>query len=479
MLAIISSVILSMLVAGAASSISVSHNYQVAYAATKNSTSSSSSSSSSKGGSGSGSSGKNSTAPIGSKTFLTVTTKVSGGTSKPSDFTINVDGNSPSPKSFSGSSSGTSVMLSSGSYSVSVDSISGYSTSYSSGCSGNASGGVPIKCTITNKYTLPPPGSTTFLNVITKVDNNNRGTKKSSDFTITVSGNSPNPSLFAGSSSGTPVTLQAGKYSVLSSIIDGYTTSYSSGCSGIASGGLVKCTITNRFSGSPPGSTTFLSVIPHVDNIYGGTKKPSDFTITVSGNSPNPSLFAGSSSGTPVTLQAGKYSVLSSTIDGYTTSYSSGCSGIASGGLVKCTITNRFSGSPPGSTTFLSVITHVDNIYGGTKKPSDFTITVSGNSPNPSLFAGSSSGTPVTLQAGKYSVLSSTIDGYTTSYSSGCSGIASGGLVKCTITNRFSGSPPGSTTFLSVITHVDNIYGGTKKPSDFTITVSGNSPNPS
>jgi len=46
----------------------------------------------------------NSTAPIGSKTFLTVTTKVSGGTSKPSDFAINVACKSPSPKSFSGSS---------------------------------------------------------------------------------------------------------------------------------------------------------------------------------------------------------------------------------------------------------------------------------------------------------------------------------------------------------------------------------------
>jgi len=350
MLAIISSVILSMLVAGAASSISVSHNYQVAYAATKNSTSSSSSSSSSKGGSGSGSSGKNSTAHIGSKTFLTVTTKVSGGTSKPSDFTINVDGNSPSPKSFSGSSSGTSVMLSSGSYSVSVDSISGYSTSYSSGCSGNASGGVPIKCTITNKYTLPPPGSTTFLNVITKVDNNNGGTKKLSEFTITVSGNSPNPSLFAGSSSGTPVTLQAGKYSVLSSTIDGYTTSYSSGCSGIASVGLVKCTITNRFSGSPPGSTTFLSVITHVDNIYGGTKKPSDFTISVSGNSPSPKLFSGSSTGTSVRLRSGTYGVGASSIPDYRTSYSSGCSGTAKGGVpIKCTITNQYNGLPPPS----------------------------------------------------------------------------------------------------------------------------------
>jgi prealbumin domain-containing protein len=440
MLAIISSVTLSMLVAGAASSISISHNYQVTYAAAKNSTSSSSSSSS-KGESSSGRFGKNSTAPIGSKTFLTVTTQVSGGTSKPSDFTINVDGNSPSPKSFSGSSSGTSVTLRSGSYSVSADSISGYSRSYSSGCSGNASGGVPIKCTITNIYTLPPPGSTTFLNVITKVDNSNGGTKKPSDFTITVSGNSPKPSLFGGSSSGTPVTLQAGKYSVSSSTIDGYTTSYSSGCSGIASGGLVKCTITNQFSGSPLGSTTFLSVFTHVDNTHGGTKKPSDFTITVSGNNPKPASFVGSSSGTSVTLLAGRYSVSESSLSGYTTTYSSECSGTASGGLIKCTITNKYV----PTTGTLVVTTIVDNTNGGTKKPSDFTISVSGNSPLPKLFSGSSTGTSVRLGSGTYGVGASSIPDYRTSYSSGCSGTANGGVpIKCTITNQYNGLLPPS-----------------------------------
>jgi hypothetical protein len=52
----------------------------------------------------------------------------------------------------------------------------------------------------------------------------------------------------------------------------------------------------------------------------------------------------------------------------------------------------------PGSLTFLSVITNVMNNGGGigTKKPSDFTITVSGNNPSPSSFSGSSSGTSVT-----------------------------------------------------------------------------------
>lgn len=94
----------------------------------------------------------------GSQTFLTVTTKVNGGTKKPSDFTVTVSGNSPSPKSFSGSSSGTSVTLFGGSYKVTESGTSGYSPSFSSGCSGTATGG-RIQCTITNQYHGTPTPS--------------------------------------------------------------------------------------------------------------------------------------------------------------------------------------------------------------------------------------------------------------------------------------------------------------------------------
>ena len=94
----------------------------------------------------------------GSQTFLTVTTKVNGGTKKPSDFTVTVSGNSPSPKSFSGSSSGTSVTLFGGSYKVTESGTSGYSPSFSSGCSGTATGG-RILCTITNQYQGTPAPS--------------------------------------------------------------------------------------------------------------------------------------------------------------------------------------------------------------------------------------------------------------------------------------------------------------------------------
>ena len=317
---------LSMLLAGAENFV-LSYNYHHVYAVSSSTT-------------------KNSISlpPIGSKTFLTVTTKVSGGKFTPSDFTVTVSGNNPSPKSFSGSSSGTPVTLDAGKYKVTASGPTGYTTTYSSGCSGTATGGL-IKCTIINRFSAPPPGATTFLSVITTVDNTNGGAKKPSDFTIAVSGNNPTPASFPGSSSGTPITLLAGRYSVSSSTIDGYTPSYSSGCSGTATGGRIKCTITNKYT--LIGSLTFLNVVTKVDNTNGGAKKPSDFTITIYGNNPSPKSFSGSSSGMSVTLASGTYQVAQSRIQDYRTSYSSGCSGTANGGVpITCTIFNQYNAPP-------------------------------------------------------------------------------------------------------------------------------------
>jgi hypothetical protein len=98
----------------------------------------------------------------------------------------------------------------------------------------------------------PLPGSLTFMNVITEVDNANGGTKKPSDSTITVSGN--NPSFSRSSTS--------------------YSISYSSGCSGTASGGVpVKCIISNQYQANPAPSP---SPTP---------KKPSTITIISNSNS--------------------------------------------------------------------------------------------------------------------------------------------------------------------------------------------------
>ena len=201
---------------------------------------------------------------------LGVTTKVLSGNNKPSDFTITVSGNSPTPRTFSGSSSGTTVTLKPGKYSVSASFVSGYTTTYSSECSGSISGGKKINiCTVTNQYT-PSPG----FYVVTKVDNTNGGTKQPSDFTITVSGNRPSPRTFSGSSSGTSVRLSSGSYEVTGNSNPDYSTSYSPECSGTASGGVpIKCTITNEYYGKPTPPS------PAPPN------KPANTTITSDSNS--------------------------------------------------------------------------------------------------------------------------------------------------------------------------------------------------
>ena len=149
--------------------------------------------------------GSNSTSPIGSSTFLNVITKVvnsKGGTAKPSDFTISVSGKSPSPKSFSGSLSGTSVTLKPGKYKVTGSGPPSYNIAYSSGCSGTASRGVPIKCTVSSSFSKTISGNSTSTksaaNGIMKIN----GEVKRSDCSDIISSRCPE-----GSDSRVTVTL--------------------------------------------------------------------------------------------------------------------------------------------------------------------------------------------------------------------------------------------------------------------------------
>src|SRR5215203_1702037 len=437
-----------------------------------------------------------------------------GGDKKPSDFTITVNGNNPTPSSFTGSSSGTTVQLSPGKYKVTEPGpTSNYNSTLSNECSGTIREGETNECTITNTYSVsppppppppPPPVTTGKIIVITKVNNEGGGDKKPSDFTITVNGNNPTPSSFAGSSSGTTITVNEGSYNVKEEegpyispdyIPGRYTPSYSSECAGtIQADETVSCTISNKYNPFIPGILSKLIVTKKVVNEGGGDKKPSDFTITVSGNNPTPSSFAGSSSGTTITVNEGTYNVKEEEgpyispdyVPGrYTPSYSSECAGtIQAGETVSCTISNKYNPFIPGILSKLIVTKKVVNEGGGDKKQSDFTITVSGNNPTPSSFAGSSSGTTVTLNPGRYSVTENLLSGYTSSMSGDCSGTIdnTGETNECTITNVYQ--PEDTSAQLIVITNViDNNNNNDdsdpiRKPSAFTITVNGNDPLP-
>jgi len=84
-----------------------------------------------------------------------------------------------------------------------------------------------------------------------------------------------------------------------------------------------------------------LIVIKHVVNDNGGTAIAADFTLNVTGTSPNPASFPGDEYGTTVTLNAGDYSVEETGPTGYTMFLSADCTGtIALGETRTCTVTN-------------------------------------------------------------------------------------------------------------------------------------------
>ncbi len=83
-------------------------------------------------------------------TVFTVMINDDGGTRTADHFTDFVSGTNVSQGSFSGDTSGVAVTLDAGSFDVTQDSDGSYTTSYSGDCSGTASSGDALTCTITN-----------------------------------------------------------------------------------------------------------------------------------------------------------------------------------------------------------------------------------------------------------------------------------------------------------------------------------------
>ena len=94
-------------------------------------------------------------------------------------------------------------------------------------------------------FTFAQSPTTGLLNVYVQVINQTNSSYSSGNFTVAVSGQSPNPATFQGSLQGTLVTINPGAYSVTLTNNSGFTTSYSVGCdSTIAAGGTQTCVIT-------------------------------------------------------------------------------------------------------------------------------------------------------------------------------------------------------------------------------------------
>jgi len=206
----------------------------------------------------------------------------------------------------------------------------------------------------------PPAATKGTLNVITHVINNGGHTKTASDFAIAIGGSNPVPAAFSGAEApGITVTIDPGTYSVTENTDSDYVETIDPQCSGtISAGQEITCTMINDDiapiatppppppppppSAPPSATNSTIYVITHVINDNGKAKTASDFPITVSGDTPIPSAFAGQGyPGVNVTLNPGVYSVTEPADSDYVETVGQGCSGtITLGQAVTCTIIN-------------------------------------------------------------------------------------------------------------------------------------------
>ncbi len=207
-----------------------------------------------------------------------------------------------------------------------------------------------------------------------------------------------------------------------------------------------------------------LIVQKHVVNDNGGSAVASNFTMNVSGNSPDQASFAGSESGTNVHLGTGGYSVDEGSLPGYAKTLGAACSGnIAPGETKICKITND---DVQSKITVNKVV--INNSGTGTASASDFTLKVGATVV--------SNGVQTGINAGSYTVSETGASGYTASFSGDCDPngnitLAIADEKTCTITNNDNPPPPPTQGSLTVIKVMNNDNGGEAAVSDFTLRV--------
>jgi uncharacterized repeat protein (TIGR01451 family) len=231
---------------------------------------------------------------------VTVTKLCPNGTAQPTDtFQAKLDGNNIGAPLGCGDSVSTDVTAGKA-YAITeaaagTTDLANYTTTLSSGCSGTlAHFGDTATCTITN--TLKPKP---ILIVIKNVINDNGGTAKASNFTLSVTGSSPTPASFPGDPIGTVVTLLPGAYSVHEAAAAGYTTTMDAGCTGtlVHYGDKATCTVTNNDIAQPPPPPPppAAAVSPKIDLVITKVASPNPvtlgnnvtYTLTVTNKGPN------------------------------------------------------------------------------------------------------------------------------------------------------------------------------------------------
>jgi uncharacterized repeat protein (TIGR01451 family) len=180
---------------------------------------------------------------------LHVVKHVNGGSKTAANFTMTVTGTNVSSSSFPGSEASTTITLDPGVYNVDEATDTSYTKTIGAGCSGTATSGQNLTCTITNDYIVPAPTPAT-LHVIKFVIG---GALGPSDFMVHVknaSGTDVSNSPLAGAATpGTLYSLPAGNYTVSENANTSYTRTFDGFCPGgnvaLSAGQDLTCTIIN------------------------------------------------------------------------------------------------------------------------------------------------------------------------------------------------------------------------------------------
>jgi uncharacterized repeat protein (TIGR01451 family) len=375
-----------------------------------------------------------------SLTLVKVLTNDNGGATAESDWTLSADG--PTDFSGPGPSVSSDGSFKAGTYDLSESGSDGYTAS-DWVCVGGTQNdkdtvtlalGESATCTITNDDDAPG------LTLVKSVVNDNGGTASEEDWTLTATGptgfSGPGPSVSSDSS------FDAGTYDLSESGPDGYTGSDWVCVGGsqddgdtvtLALGESATCTITNT------DDAPSLTLVKGVVKDDGGTASASDWTLNADGPTP---LSGDGSVSSGASFDAGTYD-LSETggPDGYTASDWVCVGGtqddgdtvtLALGESATCTITND---DEPATLVVEKVV------IGGDLECDSFAFALNG-SETPVSFE-SDCENELTLDAGDYSVLEPTVDGYTTTYSNDlnqyadCQNLHIGNdkSATCTITN--------------------------------------------
>jgi len=153
-------------------------------------------------------------------------------------------------------------------------------------------------------------------------------------------------SAFADNNSGNTVTIEECKNRGSAS---GFDTTTNQECENLICthpGSGATCVSEGSQAGTPGTGTLLVKKVvvcdlTTKDRIIRICPKPEAFTITVTGNNPDPASFPGSGTGTLVTLGVGPYSVSEPNHGNFDVSFSADCTGtIAAGDQKTCTVTN-------------------------------------------------------------------------------------------------------------------------------------------